>query len=128
LIVSIAATVRYARRTIATGTIPATLGALTNLTHLNLNINRFKGELRCFCCCLRALSSFPPNLRVLQGAVPESLQNAPLLVLDLEHNSLSGATAPAPASRIPDASAPALMHRLGRTRPACDCEPRETYV
>ncbi|GKV49500.1 hypothetical protein SLEP1_g56250 [Rubroshorea leprosula] len=78
------------------GQIPPSLANLTQLTSLFLSSNQFSGPILASICNLRQLTSLYLSSNNLRGQIPSSLANlTQLTFLDLYHNQFSG---PIPAS------------------------------
>ncbi len=94
------------------GTIPASLGNLSNLKNLTLGSNNFSGEIPASLGNLSNLTYISVIYNSLSGAIPTSLGNLPnLLVLDLNYNSLNGPI-PASFSNLSELQVLSLSHNL----------------
>ena len=94
------------------GTIPASLGNLSNLKNLTLGSNNFSGEIPASLGNLSNLTYISVIYNSLSGPIPTSLGNLPnLLVLDLNYNSLNGPI-PASFSNLSELQVLSLSHNL----------------
>ncbi|KAJ3096115.1 hypothetical protein HK100_005641 [Physocladia obscura] len=104
----------YLHRNMLTGSIPESIGNLTELVKLNLGHNRFEGELPDSIGQLKNLRSFVVQVNKLTGEIPRAIQKLRNLeAFHMESNQLIGFI-------------PSSVYRLASLKAAFNSEPQKT--